>query len=377
VTMTPSPPSTGLLTLVERSHQVIVEHQHTGGAYPASPTFSAYAGYAWLRDGAFTAEGVSRYGDVGSADRFHDWVARVLAARREQVAALVDAHRRGEPPAVGSMLPTRFRLDGADGTDPWWDFQTDGFGTWLWALVEHARRHDLDLGRWRTGVEVCVDYLTAVWDLPCYDWWEEHAEQRHVSTLGAVFGGLSAVAGTDLVDRPRRDAAVDAAHRIRGLVLAEGVHDGSLTKWLGSTAVDASLASCIVPFGLVERTDPLAFGTLDRIGAELDAGGGVHRFAADVFYGGGQWPLLSALLGWNRAASGDAGAATAYLEWIAAQLTADGELPEQVGHHLLAPESEDEWVQRWGPVATPLLWSHGMALVLADELGLTSGRAGR
>ena len=29
-----------------------------------------------------------------------------------------------------------------------------------------------------------------------------------------------------------------------------------------------------------------------------------------------------------------------------------------------------EWVARWGAVASPLLWSHGMYLILADELGL-------
>ena len=40
-------------------------------------------------------------------------------------------------------------------------------------------------------------------------------------------------------------------------------------------------------------------------------------------------------------------------------------------HHLLHPGSRDEWVARWGPVASPLLWSHGMYLILADELGIT------
>src|SRR5665647_1967160 len=67
-----------LVGLAVRSHDVITSHQHAGGAYPASPTFSAYAGFAWLRDGAFTAEGVSRYGDVASASRFHEWANTVL-----------------------------------------------------------------------------------------------------------------------------------------------------------------------------------------------------------------------------------------------------------------------------------------------------------
>jgi isomaltose glucohydrolase len=48
-----------------------------------------------------------------------------------------------------------------------------------------------------------------------------------------------------------------------------------------------------------------------------------------------------------------------------------GDLPEQVDHHLLHPDSRAEWIARWGSVASPLLWSHGMYLILADELGIT------
>jgi isomaltose glucohydrolase len=84
----------------------------------------------------------------------------------------------------------------------------------------------------------------------------------------------------------------------------------------------------------------------------------------------GQWLLLSALLGWNRAAAGDYDAAWRYLRWVAVQAGADGGLPEQVDHHLLAEDYRPEWIDRWGPIAAALLWSHGMYLILADELGL-------
>lgn len=359
--------------LVHRSHQVIAGYQHQSGAYPAAPSFPAYAGFAWLRDGSFTAEGMSRYGDAASAGRFHDWAAGVLAARSEQVAALVRASAAGEPVPVERMLPTRFTLAGADGTAQWWDFQTDGYGTWLWALVAHATRHDVDLERWRGGVEPCVDYLVAFWNRRCYDWWEEHLEQRHVSTLAAIYGGLRAVAGTGLLGSGRAAAAKEATEQIRALVRAEGVRAGHLTKWLGSAAVDGSLPACVEPFGLVTVDDPVASATLRAVAEQLDLGGGVHRFRADTFYGGGQWPLLSALLGWNRVAAGDPAAGRHYLGWIAGQATSDGLLPEQVDGHLLAPDQRAGWLERWGPVAVPLLWSHGMYLILADALGLTGG----
>ncbi|WP_238177340.1 glycoside hydrolase family 15 protein [Kribbella sp. VKM Ac-2566] len=353
---------TRLRALAHHSHAVITEHQDAGGAYPAAPTFSAYKGYAWLRDGSFTAEGISRYGDVASADRFHDWADRVLRGRRTQVDDLCAAAARGERPADSTMLPTRFTFDGADGSDPWWDFQTDGYGMWLWSVVSHAHRHGLDLERWRGGIDVAVDYLVAFWARPCYDWWEEHVEQRHVSTLGAIHGGLTAIAPYTSVP------VLEVAERIRSLVDAEGTRDGHLTKWLGSSAVDGSLPACVVPFGLV--TGDVGAATLAAVARDLDVDGGVHRFRADVFYGGGQWILLSALLGWNLAAAGDTAGAWRHLRWIADQASPEGDLPEQVAHHLLHPGARDEWIARWGTVASPLLWSHGMYLILADELGI-------
>ena len=275
---TSTPDRERLVALARRSHAVIAGHQDPAGAYPASPTFSAYRGYAWLRDGSFTAEGMSRYGDVGSVERFHDWVTRVLAARTGQVAGLVAAAEAGEDLPLDRMLPTRFTFDGSDGSDPWWDFQTDGYGMWLWAVVTHAQRHGLGLDRWLPGIEVAVDYLTAFWDRPCYDWWEEHVEQRHVSTLGAIHGGLQAIAQAGVLDATRARRALDVAEQARQLVLAEGTTTGRagdlaaphLAKWLGSSAVDASLAACVVPFGLVDPASPIAAATLDAVARDLD-----------------------------------------------------------------------------------------------------------
>jgi GH15 family glucan-1,4-alpha-glucosidase len=364
-----------LTDLARRSVEIILQFQDPSGAYPASPTFSAYRGYAWLRDGSFTGEAVSRWGEVESANRFHRWVAGVLQARADVVDRLVAARAAGADPAPEEMLPTRFTLAGGDGTDQWWDYQTDGYGMWLWALTTHLRRHRIDAAPWLPAVRVAVDYLTSFGGDACYDWWEEHREHRHVSTLTAVRAGLVAAADLHQLDPARRAAATAKADQLQNLILTQGVAAASgsaphLTKWIGTDAVDASLAACVVPFGVVPVGDPVAVATLDQIETQLDAGGGVHRFAADVFYGGGQWVLLSCLLGWNRVAAGDTAAGRRYLEWAAAQADLAEGLPEQVGQHLLHPDHEQQWIARWGTVASPLLWSHAMYLILADELGL-------
>ena len=61
------------------------------------------------------------------------------------------------------------------------------------------------------------------------------------------------------------------------------------------------------------------------------------------------------------------------LDWAASTATDEGTLPEQVAGHLLSPEHQQEWIDRWGPVANPLLWSHAMVLRLAAELGANRG----
>ena len=100
------------------------------------------------------------------------------------------------------------------------------------------------------------------------------------------------------------------------------------------------------------------------------AHGGVHRHAEDTYYGGGEWLLLAALLGWYYAAAGRMEEAWAQLAWVADRAKPNGDLPEQSDEHLLAPSAREEWVRRWGPPASPLLWSHAFYLALAIRLGL-------
>lgn len=354
--------------LAAHSIRLITGLQTPEGAYPASPTFSAYRGYCWFRDGAFIADAASAAGEAASAERFFDWCARVLEERGDHIRWIVAETEAGRPPSADRMLPARFTFAGGDGADEWWDFQLDGYGTWLWALVAHVERHGADAHRWRDAVALTVDYLVASWERPCYDWWEEHAMHVHVSTLACIGAGLDAVAV--LLDPERTERAAAAVAAIRARIAGEGVLDGHLRKWLGSTAVDGSLAAAVAPLGFVDARSEVGAGTIAVLDAHLNVDGGVHRFLGDTFFGGGQWPLLSCFLGLAHLAAGERAAAEALFDWAASTATADLDLPEQVADHLIAPGMRQEWIERWGPVATPLLWSHAMFL----RLGLALGR---
>ena len=362
--------------LARRSIEIITANQAPTGAYLASPNFPVYR-YSWFRDGAFIADAMSRAGEITSAEAFFSWCAGVLEARGERIAALIERRLAGAPIDTSEFLHARYTVDGRETGEEWTDFQLDGYGAWLWALDEHRQRHRRSIEPFVAGAALSAAYVAAFRDHPSYDWWEENPDHRHTSTLAAIHAGLQAAASWPELSTDLRSTAGKGAAELAELVRADAARLGRLPKWLGGDAVDASLIAVATPFAMLPADNPLVAATIEAVEERLVHGGGVHRYLGDTYYGGGEWLLLAALLGWHYAAVGRTEEAWAQLHWVAAHATPDGELPEQVDDHLLAPDRQAEWLARWGPVATPLLWSHAMYLTLAVELGVGAGTPGR
>jgi GH15 family glucan-1,4-alpha-glucosidase len=293
--------------LAGRSVDVILAGQATSGAYSASPTFPQYRDFCWFRDGAFAAEAMSRVGEVESAERFFDWCADIV---------------RRNP---SGPWDSRYRLDGSVDPVAWWPHrQFDGLGLWVWAMENHLERHRV-VSRWRDAADATQAFLAAHWNEPCHDWWEERSGV-HAATLGCIWAAL------------RSEEIASCAREVREHERLDGSH------------------AFLVVLGLV-GVDSLA-----RLEHEL----GYHRHRDDEYYGGGEWPVLAGLIGWARFSNGlDA---RPQLAWIEEQAESDGTLPEQSGEPL-RPPLYDTWVARWGPPASPLLWSHAMYLILYTLLG--------
>jgi GH15 family glucan-1,4-alpha-glucosidase len=360
--------------LAAASLRVIAAGQAESGAFVASPTFSQYP-FAWLRDGAFVAEGLDLAGALDSSARFHRWVARIVLASADGIARAIDQGRAGRLPSADEYLHCRYHLDGRPADDDWPTFQLDGPGIWLWSLARHTQLGgslDDDL---RAAALLAARYLAALWRLPCADAWEESPEHVHTSTLAAIRAGLDAAQRmlSELADHDVADAAAAIDARL-------ATDEGAFTKWAGNHAVDASLLWMAAPYETLAPTEARFAATFDRIERELvSPGGGVHRYAADTFYGGGAWPVLTSAYGrvlLRRGAPGDLERARKALRWIEAQADDAGQLPEQVPDHALAPERIDEWRARWGESARPLLWSHAAYLTLRAELETADAGAG-
>lgn len=354
--------------LLRRSVELLREHQHASGAWPASPHFAPYR-FSWFRDGSFIADGASAAGLHDEAEAFHAWCARVLERETpavERVQALLESGRR---PEDSDYLPARYTLDGERQLDDWWNFQVDGYGTWLWALERHVSRHPAtDLAAYRPAIETAVRYLVVTGTDTCRDWWEENRDHVHVTTLAGVSAGLLAAVRLappprDLLPRDLLLSAVAVSDECVELIRTRGSRDGHLVKWLDGTDVDASLLAVAGLYDTLPLDDPLVTTTVAEVEARL-ADGGVHRYEADTFYGGGQWPILASLLAIHHTRAGAPDRAAALLDWVVSTADADLLLPEQVAP-MLAPEVLEEWLERWGPPAHPLLWSHGMFLAAA------------
>jgi GH15 family glucan-1,4-alpha-glucosidase len=368
---TMTPPQQALRALARRSVEVIDEYQNVGGAYPASPTFRVYQ-YSWFRDGSFIADAMSRAGRPESADAFFAWCAGILNDRGEQIARLIDRHRAGKPVGRDDHLPTRYTLDGQPTGQDWWDFQLDGYGTWMFMLVEHLRRHgrpvDTCSAKMQSAISLCSSYLCEFWAEPCFDWWEEDVDGVHVSTLVCIEAGLRSTVEFGLVVGDEAEQCSSAARAIKQFVLDRGVVDGHLVKTIGrGDHVDASLITAFVPFATFDPAGDLAQRTYAKIHTDI-APDGVHRYLGDTYFGGGRWIVLAGFVGAFEALTGRTDTARDRLLWMCEQQTAEGFLPEQVTEHSLDPTFIGEWIDRWGEVATPLLWSHAMFLALADEL---------
>jgi GH15 family glucan-1,4-alpha-glucosidase len=345
--------------LAAASVRVIREAQAESGAYLASPAFPTYR-YCWFRDSAFVAHAMALAGEADSAGRFHEWAVRVVAAGAAGAERTIERHRRGEQPLPEDVLRARYLPDGTPARDDWPNFQLDGLGAWLWALAawRHAG-HPVPAGA-GTAVRLAARYLAELWPSPCFDCWEEQGDQVHVSTLAAIHGGLDAAA--DLLGEPEWARAAEA---VRGFALERGVVRGRLRKHLGSDAVDASLVWAATPFRLVDPAGVVAEATVAEIERTLRGPHGLlRRYLGDTYYGGGEWPLLSAHLGWHLAALGETAGAGRQVELVAATAGDDRLLPEQLLEGVQAPAHVAEWTRRWGPVAKPLTWSHGAYLAL-------------
>jgi DNA helicase II / ATP-dependent DNA helicase PcrA len=214
----------------------------------------------------------------------------------------------------------------------------------------------------RDGRGLVADYLAAFWDEPCYDAWEEGRTQHHTSTLASAAAGLRAAGGLlgggYAARAPRRAwrSCASAASRT-GTSSRRRATRRSTPRSCGSRRRSAWWAT-------TTRSSRARWRRIER---DLWRPDGLLRYRADTFYGGGAWVLLTAGLAWHHARAGRRERAAELLAVAERHRGADGGLPEQVPTEGTDPWFLDYWTRRWGPSASPLLWSHAMVVLAQDD----------
>jgi len=344
--------------LVERSLQIILENQSPSGAFIASPNFPTYA-FCWFRDSSYIAYALDLYGKHEAAARFHAWAASIIYERLEIIQGALQKAVAGQSLTDADVLHTRYTLDGKENTSTFWEnFQLDGFGTWLWSLDAHQKLTSKSIPpECLQAARITADYIEGLWHTPCYDCWEEFGKEIHPHTLATIYGGLKSYGELtgDHRDQTMRD--------ILFFLQEHAQADGRWQKFIGNSQVDASLLSLSTPYRLVRPEDAVMRRTADKIETDLCLGG-VKRYATDTYYGGGQWILLAAWLGWYWWEVGEKEKARKLRHWIESQADERGWLPEQVAIDVNNEAMIAPWIEKWGPSATPLLWSHAEYLIL-------------
>jgi GH15 family glucan-1,4-alpha-glucosidase len=349
---------------VRRSVDAILRNQSQNGAIVASPDFAEY-GFCWLRDSSFNAYALDLAGEHDASSRYHQWVTRAVNGIAQTIEHAIAVHERGDDLSPLEMPPARFALDGTTVVDDWPNFQIDGYGTWLWSLGQHLKL----TGRTETpneyldAVDRVARYLVTFSFSPCYDVWEENGEAVHTSTLACVYGGLLA-ASEMLGDELYLDCAATVKARLHG----DAERHGYFVKSSENDDVDASSLWLETPFGVVEPDDKHFAATVALIEERLTLNGGIRRYATDVYFGSGAWPVLTGSLGWHYANLGDREAAEQCRTWIFEHFDGAGQLGEQFGGEDRDHVHYREWVLRWGAPAKDLMWSHAMYIVLCASL---------
>jgi alpha,alpha-trehalase len=239
----------------------------------------------WVRDASLAMATLARLGDLESAARYLEWLARLEPS--DQGAPLqvlysirgdrsVEQRDRHDRTGYRGSKPVRI------GNNAFKQCQLDIFGylaDCVLVFLEHG-------GRWRRKfwpmLRRSADYVSEHWREPDHGIWELEAKQHYVASRVMCWTALERT--LRIADRigesPAKAAAWRAAARaIRDEVLRAGWSERrrAFTQALRSDVLDAS--ALLIPLtGFLPADDDRVRATVDRIAEELTIDGLTYRF---------------------------------------------------------------------------------------------------
>lgn len=297
--------------------------------------------YFWPRDGAFVAVALDRTGHPEQVREIFEGIASL-------------------PFDVRAGFDARYTLAGQTVTDRPRGPQSDGCGWVLWAIGS-VRAHATTSLPASTGElrDRCVRHLREITadgrSLPpaSPDYWEVEVSDVSLGTVAPMVAGLDAAAQDYAAsdDTNRAAASRITADNLRASMRARFGPD--YERFGDSGGLDAAVTFLMPPFA---TQDPEVMGrwAAYQVDALRPAGGLAP--GVDWKQDGTSWTPETALAAYTAAASGRPAVAARWLDWLDANRTSWGSLPEKVTGAALPA----------GPA--PLLWTDALVLLTLDEL---------
>jgi GH15 family glucan-1,4-alpha-glucosidase len=357
------------MDLLESSVEVLLKNQSRYGSFIAAPNFKPY-GFCWLRDSSYIAYALDLM-DRRESVRFFDWAFRAIEHYGLKVDSLVRKKAHGEKILAEDHLHARYTLRGFEDYGKWGNKQFDGCGNLLWAFSKHLERtgEESQLDTYLHEIAIIVRYLTNFWDDVCYDVWEENGDKVHLSTISAIYGGLS-----HINEYLKEEEITKSLKKIKKYVTDNFVSDNKYMKMYDPSknkcsGLDSTALTLFFPNKVVEADDSTLANTVKEIEKRLFTGGGLKRYDGDTYYGGNPWIVTTGMLALYYTENGKLENARDLVGWIEDH-SRNSLLPEQVFDSKYAndPLRYQWWLRYWGQPANPLLWSHAMYIIAKKNL---------
>ncbi|MBI4089815.1 MAG: hypothetical protein HY421_00265 [Candidatus Kerfeldbacteria bacterium] len=352
--------------LTESSRQVIDDAILDNGAIVAANTDEPYYPreaadyrYVWPRDACVTALAAEKL-NIRAAEPFFRWLETKPEDFLKERLLFSNYSTNGRIGSMGRM------------------FQPDQMGTVLWTIATYCQGQSTRAEPWRGLIERLCDGLTAAWNKTYFlpntvDLWEDgfrqtssRVENNFTYSIAACSRGLF-MADELFPHKLWKQAAQEMESQVNQAYDEQRGYFLRNHGKIDDPNVDASMLGLAWPFESVEPNDERMLSTLQVIERTLVVDGGVHRYQFDYFdsegsawEGGGAWPILNFWLAIVLNRAGDRAKAEAYFNWVVDRV--DHYIPEQLFADFRVGIS-------------PLVWSHAMFILSADELGLLQAAA--
>ena len=390
--------------LSDKHASIILRYQHSDGWFPPTGQegYKIYSQYVWGRDSSLTTLGLIYKLSGASKEDYNiltdaieknfEWWFDRINDEKDRLNHLISTNLISVDDFYKNALPARFTKEGSReqksecSNEKWPNVQLDGYGTLLAVFGEYIKQTNKTglVGGYKNEISLLNSYLSKFATFPNYDMWEDTrfwggSGCLHLSTLACVYAGLSAV------DEMKIDGIAhqktNLSH-IKAFVENNFINPcGELVKYVQKNSdgtyiipedpvnhIDSSMIFLSSPFryGMYSPDDPLMKNISERIERDLNNDGGVKRYPGDEFYGGGTWPVLSALQGIHYLHEGNLFGALRNYEWILQTQDDNFNLIEQVPD--FNSEKCNDWCEMWGEPTSPLLMGHGLTIVFFEEL---------